>query len=241
MLVIPAMDILKGKVVRLYRGDYQKVKVYGDPQTILKETVIPFWSRLEENLRLNQKKRRLHLVDLEGAKTGTPRIGKVLQLIKKELPEVELEVGGGIRTLETASEFLRKGADYLVMGTALTRKDFLERLVQKIAPDKIVASADTIEGKVALRGWLEKSNLSPEEFIENLLEYGVKSFLVTSIARDGTLEGPDLALYERLKEKFENRIFLIASGGVSSLEDIKKLRGLADAVVVGKALYEGKI
>ncbi len=237
MLVIPAMDILKGKVVRLYKGDYSKVKEYGKPIEILKEKIFPFWKRFATPIK------RLHLVDLEGARTGKPTVIEILKTIKASHPEIEIEVGGGIRSIESAIELLESGADYLVIGTALLDEGFVKSLLQRVSPEKIIASADTRDGKIAVRGWLETADLGPEEFIENMLEKGIKQFLVTSISKDGTLEGPDVELYRQLKSEFREKIYLIASGGVSSKENIEEIKrsNCADAVIVGKALYEGLV
>ena len=217
MKIFPAIDLFGGQAVRLYKGDYDQMTVY-DPQPL--HTVRKFEAAGASCL---------HLVDLEGAKTGQTTN---LPTIEKLAAETGLfiEVGGGIRTMDTVRRYLDAGAGRVILGTAaVTDPD-----------EKIAVGADLKDGKVAIKGWLETTGQTGEAFLEQMEALGVKTVICTDIAKDGAMEGTNRALYKTLAEKFSMDI--IASGGVSSLEDIAALKALGAAgAIIGKAYYTGAI
>ncbi|NPB05643.1 MAG: 1-(5-phosphoribosyl)-5-[(5-phosphoribosylamino)methylideneamino]imidazole-4-carboxamide isomerase [Aquificae bacterium] len=225
--VIPAVDLKGGKVVRLYRGDYSKETVYSvDPVEVAKRFCdLGF--------------RRLHLVDLDGAKEGLPANLRVVEKIRNAV-DCELQFGGGVRTEEAARKLLEEvGVDYLVVGTlALKNPTLFEELVLRY-PKRFVLSVDAKGGKVAVGGWLESSALTPEELASRYEDKPIWGYLYTVVERDGTLSGVDPEPYRRFKRVVSKPV--LASGGVATLEDLKKLHGLVEGVVVGRALYEGTI
>jgi len=230
MLIIPAIDIIGGKVVRLEKGDFNKEKVYSsDPLEIAKN-----WE--EKGAKF------LHIVDLDGAREGRVKnVGIITNIIKNI--KIPCEIGGGLRETSDIEYFLKNGATRVVIGT-MAFEDFnhFEKLIFQFN-DKIVVSVDFSENKVVKKGWQEKTDLEPMNVIKKMQKIGVKTIVVTDISVDGTLMGPKI---ERLKEILNAvNISVIASGGVSSLEDIKKLKEIKnknlEGVIIGKALYEGKI
>lgn len=230
MLIIPAIDIIDGKVVRLEKGDFNKEKVYSsDPLEAAKT-----WE--EKGAKF------LHIVDLDGARDGRPKnVGIIVNIIKNI--KIPCEVGGGLRETSDIEYFLKNGAARVVIGTkAIEDIDYLEKLIFKFN-ERIIVSVDFSGNKVVKKGWQEKIDLEPMDAISQMHKKGVKTIVVTDIAVDGTLKGPNI---ENLKEILERvNIRVIASGGVSSLEDIKKLKEIKnknlEGVIIGKALYEGKI
>ena len=224
--IIPAIDIKEGKVVRLYRGEFEKSKVYYEnPSDIAK-----FFGELGF--------KKLHVVDLDGAKEGKPVNLKHLENIRKVFPG-EIEVGGGIRNYETAKTLFDTGVDYIVVGTLPVKNpQEFERILASL-PDKVILAIDSKGGKIAVGGWLEETPLTPEELAKRYEDKPVWGYLYTIVERDGSLEGVDTKPYEEIK-KFVRKPVL-ASGGVSSLEDVKKLYNIVEGVVVGKAIYEGRI
>ena len=224
--IIPAIDIKEGKVVRLYKGEFEKSKVYYEnPADVAK-----FFGELGF--------KRLHVVDLDGAKEGKPINLKHLENIRKVFPG-EIEVGGGIRNYETAKTFFGTGVDYVVVGTlAVKNPQEFERILASF-PDKVILAIDSKGGKIAVGGWLEETPLTPEELAKRYEDKPVWGYLYTIVERDGSLEGVDTKPYEEIK-KFVRKPVL-ASGGVSSLEDVKKLYSIVEGVVVGRAIYEGRI
>ena len=230
MLIIPAIDIIQGKVVRLHQGDFNKVTFYSDePIKIAKA-----WQ--EKGARL------LHLVDLEGARDGKLKNKDTIVDIVKNI-DILCEIGGGIRTESDIEFFLNAGAKRVVIGTkALEGNAYLGRLVSKYK-EKIVVSIDFSGGRVTKKGWQEETDLTPEACVDMMRETGVRTIVVTDIKLDGTLKGPNV---KRIKEIIDSKdISVIASGGISSLEDIKKLKEIEnknlEGVIVGRALYEGKV
>ncbi len=230
MLIIPAIDIIKGQVVRLLKGDFnQETRYSSDP--------------VEMALTWQKKGARfLHLVDLEGAKYGEPKNKDVVMRIIKAV-KIPCQVGGGLRNENDIEYFLKQGSRRVVLGTsALEDMDYLERLTLKFN-EKIVVSIDFSGGKVAKSGWQEKTDLSPLLAAKEIQRRGVRTIVVTDISTDGTLKGPNI---EGLKEILASvEISVIASGGVSSIEDIKNLKGMKsknlEGVIVGRALYEDKV
>lgn len=227
MNIFPAIDLYQGKAVRLFKGDYAQMTVYSDHP--------------EEVARDFQKKGAgyMHLVDLEGAKVGTPAN---LPTIRKILEATDLftEVGGGIRSMETVEAYLSVGVDRVILGTAaVTDEGFLKSAISRYG-EKIAVGVDLKDGYVAIRGWTEKSELTAETFLARMEALRVSTVICTDISRDGAMQGTNRDLYRQLSRKFS--VKLIASGGVSTLEDIRRLRemGLYGAIV-GKAYYLGAI
>lgn len=227
MLIYPAIDLYEGKAVRLYKGDYAQMTVYSeDPPAVAADFKAAGAGQM-------------HLVDLEGAKTGeTPNLDTVLAI--KEKSGLFCEVGGGIRTMETVARYLDAGIDRVILGTAaVTDPDFAAKAVAKYG-DKIAVGIDLKDGFVAIRGWTERSPLTAFEFCKTMQDVGVTTMICTDISRDGAMMGTNHELYQQLMAQFSLQI--IASGGVSSLEDVRRLRqnGLYGAII-GKAYYTSAI
>ena len=225
--IVPAIDIRGGKVVRLYKGDFDRERVYH-------ENPVELAKRFD---RLGFK--RIHVVDLDGAKEGLPSNLETIERIR-EAVSCEVEVGGGIRTREAAKKLLEDiGVDYIVVGTLAVRKPELFAEIVEEYPNRVVLSIDSKGGKVAVSGWLEKASQTPEEFAKRFENLPIWGYLYTVVERDGTLEGVDIKPYKSIKGVVKKPV--LASGGVASLEDVKRLVGVVDGVVVGRAIYEGRI
>ena len=227
MLIYPAIDLYNGKAVRLYKGDYAQMTVYSDDPPAI-----------AEDFR-EKGAAYMHIVDLEGAKTGeTPNLETVLAI--KRRGGLFCEIGGGIRTMETVDRYLSAGLDRVILGTAaVTDPDFAENAVKKYG-DKIAVGIDLRDGYVAIKGWTEKSEYTASAFCEKMEKIGVKTLICTDISRDGAMKGTNHALYRELQSRFSMQI--IASGGVSSIEDIKRLREKGTyGAIIGKAYYTGAI
>lgn len=226
MIIFPAIDMKDGKAVRLSKGDFNKVDVFSDkPWEVAKG--------FEE-----KGAQWIHLVDLDGAKDGE---NKNLDVIKKirETVNVKLQLGGGIRTLETAEMLLNIGIDRIILGTAaIENPELLKTLVGKYG-EKIAVSVDEKNGKAATKGWVEESNVDAFDLCKSLKETGIKTIIYTDISKDGMMAGPNFAAYEKIHSL---GVDVIASGGVSTPEDIAVLRK-ADiyGAIVGKAIYLGKV
>ena len=227
MYIFPAIDLYDGKAVRLYKGDYAQMTVYSnDPVAIAREFE-----------KMGAK--YLHAVDLEGAEKGVPCHADVVSRIAKETGLL-VEIGGGIRTMDTVDEYFKKGADRVILGTsAVTDEAFLKCALKKYG-EKIVVGADVVDGKIAIRGWKEKSAYGVDEFFEKMQALGVKRVICTDVSKDGAMRGTNLELYKSLKEKYGLEI--VASGGVSSLDDVKALKDMdVFGAIIGKAYYIGAI
>ena len=227
MLIYPAIDLYRGKAVRLYKGDYAQMTVYSENPP---EIALDFVAKGATHI---------HLVDLEGAKTGqTPNFDTVLAI--KAASGAFCEIGGGIRSMEVIDRYLSAGLDRVILGTAaVTEPGFVEEAVGKYG-ERIAVGIDIREGFVAIRGWTEKSSLDAMEFTEKMRNIGVKTLICTDISKDGAMEGANHELYRALAGKLNMQI--IASGGVSSLEDVKKLSALGiHGAIVGKAYYTGAL
>lgn len=227
MKIFPAIDLFGGQAVRLYQGDYNQMTVY-DPEPL--NTVRRFEAAGASCL---------HLVDLEGAKSGETSNLSTIETIARET-KLFMEVGGGIRSMETIQRYLDAGASRVILGTAaVTDPDFTALAVQTYG-EKIAVGADLKNGKIAIKGWLETAQESWDVFLGRMEELGVRTVICTDISKDGVLEGTNHKLYAALSARYDMDI--IASGGVSSLEDVKALRkaGAAGAII-GKALYTGAI
>ena len=227
MRIFPAIDLFQGKAVRLYKGDYSKMTVYSDdPVSVARDFQ-------------NAGATCLHMVDMEGAKFGTTSNLPVIEKIVKAT-DLFVEVGGGIRTMETVDAYLSIGVNRVILGTAaVTDRPFLESALQKYG-EKIAVGVDLKDGYVAIKGWTEKSLWTAEAFFADLEKLGVSTVICTDISRDGAMQGTNRVLYQELSEKYN--IQLIASGGVSSLEDIKALNAMnLHGAIIGKAYYTGAI
>ena len=225
MIVIPAIDIYQGKVVRLKQGSFSNLKIYGnDP--------------LEYALKWEKEvAERIHIVDLEGAKTGSIKNLDAITSICKAL-EIPVEVGGGIRDISTIDTLLKNGVRWVIIGTkACASPDFLKQVYSEFG-ERIIVSIDAKDDKVAVQGWQESSEFTVKDIIEKVENIGIKTVVYTDISRDGMLTGPNL---ERLKQLVNREtVNIIASGGISCLDDIEKLASIKDlmGVIIGKALYE---
>ena len=223
MNIFPAVDLFDGKAVRLLKGDYQKMTVYSEnPLEIAKDFE-------------NSGAEFLHVVDLEGAKTGdTPNIGTIEKIVKNT--SLFTEVGGGIRTLETVEKYINIGVKRVILGTAAVNDEkFLISAVKKYG-EKIAVGIDIKDGFVAIKGWTDLSKFTPFEFCEKMQNIGVKTVICTDVSKDGAMQGTNVGLYKEMSEKFN--INIIASGGVSSIDDIKRLKNLEIyGTIIGKAYY----
>ena len=227
MLILPAIDLYEGKAVRLYKGDYSQMTVYSnDPLSVA------------ENFQV-QGASWMHLVDLEGARSGeTPNLDTVRRLVSSS--NLSAEIGGGIRTLDTVSAYIDVGVQRVILGTAaVTDPTLVEKAVARYG-NKIAVGVDLRDGFVAIKGWTESTALTGEDFCRRMQDAGVATIICTDISKDGAMQGTNHGLYKELSEKFSMDI--IASGGVSSLDDIKRLaaQGLYGAII-GKAYYTGAI
>ena len=227
MNIFPAIDLFDKKAVRLFKGDYAQMTVYSENPP---EIACDF---------ANQGAKHIHIVDLEGAKDGTTPNISVIEAIRKST-DLFIEIGGGIRNMETVDRYVSIGVDRVILGTAaVTDEEFLLRAVEKYG-DKIAVGVDIKDGFVAIRGWTEKSQYDCFEFCEKMNNIGVRTIICTDISKDGAMLGTNHELYKALSEKFDMQI--IASGGVSSIEDVRKLSDLGIyGAIIGKAYYTGAI
>ena len=227
MVIYPAIDLFDGKAVRLFKGDYQQMTIYNDNPT---EVALDF---------RKQGAKSMHLVDLEGAKKGVPTNQDTIKEIVKAFDGF-VELGGGIRSMETVKFYLEAGINRVILGTAAVKDPvFLEQAVKQYG-EKIAVGVDIKEGYVAINGWLDKSQVSAEDFFQQMTDLGVKTIICTDISRDGAMQGANIELYKSLSENYP--IDIIASGGVSSMEDIVALRDMnLHGAIVGKAYYVGAI
>ena len=226
--LIPAIDIIDGKCVRLTKGDYDQKTVYGNPIDMAKEF---------ERIRYN----RLHVVDLDGAKSKHIVNDAVLRAITTET-NLTVDFGGGIKTDEDLEKAFAAGASMVTVGSiAVTNPDLFMGWLEKYGAEKMILGADVRHGKISINGWKEDSDEDLLSFLEKYVNAGVKNVLCTEISKDGTLSGPAIDLYRQVMDAYP-ALHLIASGGVSSKEDIIALDAAGiPAVVFGKAIYEGKI
>ncbi len=227
MLIFPAIDLYEGKAVRLYKGDYAQMTVYNeDPLAVAADFKAAGATHI-------------HVVDLEGAKSGeTPNIDTVTALSKIE--GLFVEVGGGIRSMAVVERYLSAGVDRVILGTAAVKDEaFLREAVARYG-EKIAVGVDIKDGFVAIKGWTESSGLEAMAFCEKMQKIGVRTLICTDISKDGAMQGANHELYRTLSRRFALQI--IASGGVSTLEDIQKLAELClYGAIVGKAYYTGAI
>ena len=227
MIILPAIDLYEGKAVRLYKGDYENMTVYSDNPV-----------EIAEDFK-NCGATHIHMVDLEGAKDGTT---PNLDIVKQVAEETGLfvEIGGGIRSMETVEAYLSAGVSRVILGTAAVNdEEFLKKAVAEYS-SAIAVGADVKDGYVAIKGWLEKSQYTLDQFMEKMQGLGIETIICTDISKDGAMKGTNLELYRELSEKFSMNI--IASGGVSSMEDVRELRTMdVHGAIIGKAYYTGAI
>ena len=227
MLIFPAIDLYEGKAVRLYKGDYTQMTVYSENPPEIAEAFYKTGAGC------------LHLVDLEGAKTGeTPNLETIKRI--REAAPLFVEVGGGVRSMEVVERYLNAGIDRVILGTAaVTDPAFLREAVETYK-ERIAVGVDIKDGRVAIRGWTEKSALDAFDFCRELQNIGVQTVICTDISKDGAMQGTNRALYGKLSKAFSLNI--VASGGVSTLDDVKALRALnLYGAIIGKAYYTGAI
>ena len=227
MYIYPAIDLYDGKAVRLYKGDYAQMTVYNENPVAV---ALDFKTAGATHM---------HLVDLEGAKLGKPANPDVIAGLVKAFGGF-VEVGGGIRTMETVESYLSLGVNRVILGTAAVNDPaFLEEALKKHG-EKIAVGVDIKDGFVAIKGWTEKSALTAEDFFEKMEKLGVRAVICTDISRDGAMQGTNRELYRTLSQKYS--MDLIASGGVSSMEDVVALKAMdIHGAIIGKAYYTGAI
>jgi phosphoribosylformimino-5-aminoimidazole carboxamide ribotide isomerase len=229
MQIIPAIDIIEGKCVRLTEGDYAQKKIYNeDPLEVAKQF---------EGVGLM----RLHLVDLDGAKAGAVVNWKVLEKIANKTG-LKIDFGGGIKTEATLKTVLDTGATYATIGSlAVKERVLFEEWIERFGAEVFMLGADVYAEKIAIGGWLEKTEIDVYDFIGSYMNKGVTQIFCTDIQKDGKLEGPSIELYQKILQQYPS-LQLIASGGVSQLNDLDALRTIGcSAAIVGKAIYEHKI
>ena len=230
MIIFPAIDIKDGVCVRLIKGDFRQITSY-------------------ENTPIDQAKNyfqngfnNIHIVDLDGALHGRPANSVLIQEIIKKV-KVKIQIGGGIRTIDDINRWIKLGVDKVVMGTAAVENIELLKTACKMFKNKITVSIDVKDGLIALSGWKKQTNISAIDFIKKIQNFGVSRIIYTDIYKDGTKEGPNIKDAVELSSKV--KIPLVISGGVSSIEDIKKIKSLnnpnIEGAIIGKAIYDGDI
>ena len=226
--VIPAIDIIDGRCVRLSQGDYGSTKVYGEPVDMAKAFA-------------DSGASRLHLVDLDGAKASSPANLRTLEKIAN-LDAMKLEWGGGIKSAEALHSVFDAGADYAIVGSvAALKPELFTAWLKEFGAERIVLGADVKNGKIAVKGWLEEAAMGIDELLKIFAQAGLKQVICTDISKDGMLCGPSFAMYEELAGNFPKMEFTV-SGGISCNGDIERVEELGlPRVIVGKAFYEGRI
>ena len=227
MNIFPAIDLFGGKAVRLFKGDYAQMTIYNDNPVSVAEDFKACGAK------------HIHLVDLEGAKSGVPANQETIKKICASFGGF-VEVGGGIRNMDTVDAYIDAGVDRVILGTAaVTDKAFLKNAIAKHG-NKIAVGDDLKDGYVAIKGWTEVSNITAKDFFEEMTALGVTAVICTDISKDGAMQGTNRELYKELSGMFD--IDIIASGGVSSIEDIRALKEMGIyGAIIGKAYYTGAI
>lgn len=227
MKLFPAIDLFDKKAVRLFKGDYNDMTVYStSPVSVALE-----FQRLGAEY--------IHVVDLEGAKDGTtPNIDVVREIAYKT--DLFVEIGGGIRSMDTLDRYFESGVSRAIIGTAaITDEEFLRAAIAKYG-EKIAVGADVKDGYIAIKGWVEKSNVTLDEFFAKMQAIGVCTVICTDISKDGAMRGTNLAMYAALSQKYS--VNIVASGGVSGIDDVKALADMQIyGAIIGKAYYTGAI
>ena len=228
MFLFPAIDLYEGKAVRLYKGDYNQLTVYNDNPAEVGKAFAAAGAK------------HIHIVDLEGAKSGTtPNLDTVVRI--KQESGLFCEIGGGVRNMDVVNAYMEAGLDRVILGTAAVENpDFVREAVAAYG-DRIAVGVDLKDGFVAVKGWTEKSTKDATTFCREMQDIGVKTIIVTDISKDGAMQGTNHDLYRRLQTEFP-ALQIVASGGVSSMEDVTRLNetGLYGAII-GKAYYVGAI
>lgn len=229
MAILPAIDLIGGRCVRLTQGDYARQKQYeADPVDMVRQYI-------------NHGLHRIHVVDLDGAKASSPQNLDTLRTLAA-VEGVEIEWGGGIKTEQALADVFAAGASYAVVGSvAAQRPEWFEAWLQKYGADRMVLGADVKQGRVSVNGWQEEVDLTIDQLIDRFLPYGLSQVICTDVSRDGMLQGPATDLYVRLQKKYPT-VDITVSGGISCMDDIISLQSLGlRKVIVGKAIYEGRI
>ena len=227
MIVFPAIDILGGQAVRLYQGDYQQKTVYEDDPL-----------RAAQRFEMDGAT-HLHLVDLDGAKEGTTRNYDVIARVVRE-SGLFVQLGGGIRDMNSAQKYLDCGVGRIILGTAAVEDPGFLKEAVKAFKDKLAVGVDIRDGQVATKGWTETSTLGMDDLLESLSDLGVTTLIATDISRDGAMRGTNLSLYAQITRQWGFQV--IASGGVTTLKDVEALNDLdLYGVIIGRALYTGDI
>lgn len=229
MIILPAIDIIGGRCVRLSQGDYnQQTQYEATPVDMVKQYVAHGF-------------KRIHVVDLDGAKASSPQNLDMLSELAT-VPGVEIEWGGGIKSVEALRAVLDAGTKYAVVGSVAAKQpELFEQWLKMFGPERIVLGADVREGRVAVNGWQEEMDVTIDDLVDRFLKYGLSQVICTDISRDGMLQGPATELYVRLQKKYPKVDFTV-SGGISSMADIHALKAAhLRRVIVGKAIYEGRI
>lgn len=229
MTILPAIDLIGGRCVRLTQGDYAQQKQYeADPVDMVHQYI-------------NHGLHRIHVVDLDGAKASSPQNLDTLRTLAA-VEGVEIEWGGGIKTEQALADVFAAGASYAVVGSvAAQRPEWFEAWLQKYGADRMVLGADVKQGRVSVNGWQEEVDLTIDQLIDRFLPYGLSQVICTDVSRDGMLQGPATDLYIRLQKKYPT-VDITVSGGISCMDDIISLQSLGlRKVIVGKAIYEGRI
>jgi len=227
MEVIPAIDLRQGQVVRLYKGDFGKETIYSENPT----KVAQEWERSGAT--------RIHIVDLDGAKEGLSDNLKAISNISNAV-DIDLQMGGGIRKLETAKNVIALGIQRIILGTvAIENPNLVRKACEDLGPDSVIVGLDARKNNILTKGWQKRSSTTTIELMREMVSLGVHRFIYTDVDRDGTLEGPNLGAISELMEKVQTP--LIASGGISSISNLEQLASLGvEGAIVGVALYERK-
>ena len=227
MFVFPAIDLVGGKAVRLFKGDYDKMTVYSNhPEEIARDFV-------------NEGAGHIHIVDLEGARDGnTPNFETVCRI--KNESGAFCEIGGGIRSMDIVEKYISAGIDRVILGTAAVKDEaFLKEALSRYG-DRIAVGVDIRDGCVAVKGWLEKTSFEAMDFCRKMKDLGVRTIICTDISKDGAMQGTNRALYKKLKEELD--IDITASGGVSTMDDVVTLTEMGVyGIIIGKAYYTGAV
>ena len=227
MILLPAIDLYDRKAVRLFKGDYENMTVYSENPIEIARDFEACGAKY------------IHMVDLEGAKDGTTPNLAIVEQVARETG-LFVEIGGGIRSMDTVERYFAAGVQRVILGTAAVRDpDFLKAAVSRYG-EKIAVGADVKDGKIAIKGWLETADVTLEAFLRDMEALGVRNVICTDISRDGAMRGTNLELYRTLSRKYAMDI--TASGGVSTMEDVRQLRAMdLYGAIIGKAYYTGAI
>lgn len=229
MEIIPAIDVIDGKCVRLTQGDYEQIKIYNEhPLEVAKQF---------EDAGI----KRLHLVDLDGAKAGKVRNWKVLENIASKTA-LTIDFGGGVKTENDVQIVLNSGAAYATVGSiAVKEPETFASWISIFSADRFIVGADVKDEKITVKGWTEMTDVWLYDFIEQQVQQGIQQLFCTDVSKDGMMQGPSIELYQTIIQKFPD-LYFIASGGVRNIDDVYQLQDLGcKGVIIGKAIYEQKI